>query len=332
MTAAQTLFASAARPHISVVVPVYKGEERIDELYRRLVTSLERLTLDFEIVLVEDCGGDGSWPAIVRIAAGDKRVCGIQFSRNFGQHPAITAGLDHCSGEWVVVMDCDLQDQPEEIPKLYAKAQQGFDVVVGRRYQRKDKKLKKLGSTLFYLALNYMTDRKNDAAVANFGIYSRKVIESVNLLREQNRFFPLAVRSVGFVVAEVDIEHASRSEGESTYNFRKLANLAVNSIVAHSNKPLRFSIMAGFAMSLLSMLVAGYLTLRYFFQSTPVEGWTSVIVSLYFIAGLILANMGVLGLYLGKIFDETKARPLYIVRQKVGFSHLPVQQLVRTEA
>lgn len=307
-------------PHISVVIPVYKADSCLEELYLRLVVSLEKIPHDFEIIFVEDCGGDLSWSVIVDLAHRDSRVRGIQFSRNFGQHYAITAGLDYAQGEWVVVMDCDLQDQPEEVLKLYAEAMRGYDIVVGRRYERKDNALKKVGSKLFYRAFDYLADQKSDATIANFGIYSRRVIGCVNKIREQNRFFPLAVRWVGFNISEVNVDHSPRMTGKSSYNFRKLLNLAIDSIVSQSNKPLRLSIKAGFLLSLSSFLYAAYLASRYFFWGMLIAGWTSVMVSMYFIAGLLLANMGILGLYIGKIFDETKGRPLYIVREEVGFS------------
>src|SRR5512133_2960234 len=162
---------------ISIIIPVYKAEGCLHELYRRLQLSLETITADFEIILVEDCGGDRSWAIIRELAQADPRVKGIQFSRNFGQHYGITAGLDHCDGDWVVVMDCDLQDQPEEIPKLYAKTREGFDVVYARRAMRHDHLLKRWSSHLFYRVFDYLTEQRSDPAVANFGVYSRKVID-----------------------------------------------------------------------------------------------------------------------------------------------------------
>ncbi len=301
--------------HLSIVIPVYKAEGCLDELYKRLKTSLERITPDFEVVLVEDCGGDDSWLIIQRLAGVDSRVRGIQLSRNFGQHYAITAGLDYAQGDWVVVMDCDLQDQPEEIEKLYNKAQEGFDVVFGRRYQRKDSYFKRLGSTMFYKVYDYFTDSNIDNTVANFSIISSSVVKYLRLLREQNRSYPLFINLLGFNRTNIDIEHADRADGKSTYTLKKLINLAVDSIVSHSNKPLRLSIKFGFFMTFLSLFYATWLTVRYFMYAAPVEGWTSVIVSVYFIGGLLFANMGIIGLYLGKVYDEAKNRPLYMVKE-----------------
>ena len=307
-------------PHISVVIPVYKAENCLHELYRRLKASLEIITPDFEIILVEDCGGDRSWEIIEELAQTDSRVKGIQFSRNFGQHYGITAGIDHCDGEWVVVMDCDLQDQPEEISRLYAKAQEGFDVVFARRAMRRDNWLKRMSSWAYYIVFDYLTEQKSDPAIANFGVYSRKVIDNYRLMRESVRAFPLFVRWLGFPSAAVDVEHAPRFSGSSSYTLHKLVNLAINAIVAQSNRPLRLSIKFGFFMAFCSLIVALYYVVRYLLYTVPVAGWTSVIVSIYFLAGLFFINVGFVGLYIGRIYDETKGRPLYVVREHLNLT------------
>lgn len=302
-------------PHISVVIPVYQAESCLHELYRRLKASLETLTTDFEIILVEDRGGDRSWEVIRELAQVDSRVKGIQFSRNFGQHYGITAGLDHSDGDYVVVMDCDLQDRPEEIPKLYAKACEGYAVVYARRAVRQDHLLKRLSSKIFYAIFDYLIEQHSDPAIANFGVYSRKVIESYRSMRESVRTFPLFVRWLGFPSIAIDVEHAPRYRGSSSYTFDKLMHLAINSIVSQSNRPLRLSIKFGFFMAFCSLLVGSYYLLRYFLYSIPVAGWTSVIVSIYFLAGLFFINTGFIGLYVGRIYDETKRRPLYVIDQ-----------------
>jgi len=308
--------------HISVVIPVYKAEQSLIELYSRLKKSLETITGDFEIILVEDCGGDLSWELIKSLGQQDPRVKGLQFSRNFGQHYGITAGLDVCNGDWVVVMDCDLQDQPEEIPKLMAKALEGFDVVFARRSQRKDSFLKKLSSHLFHRVFQYLTDVKTDESIANFGIYHRKVILNFRKMRESVRVFPLFVNWLGFNKTAIDVEHAERPFGKSSYTFATLIKLAVNSIIAQSNKPLRLSIKAGFLMAFGSMAMAIYYAIRYYLYYIPVQGWTSVMVSMYFLAGLFFINTGFIGLYIGRIYDETKRRPLYVVNESVNLSFL----------
>lgn len=302
--------------HISVVIPVYKAQECLQELYRRLKISLETLTNDFEIILVEDCGGDRSWEIVGELAQTDPRVKGIQFSRNFGQHYGITAGLDHCSGDWVVVMDCDLQDQPEEIPRLYAKAQEGFEVVLARRGRRKDALLKRLSSYLFYAALNYLADMRYDAEVGNFRIISCKVVKSYRQMRENLRFFGGLVDWMGFPTASINVDHAERYAGETSYSFAKLWKLGVETIIAYSDKPLRLAIRFGFLMSFASFFFAVKIAVDALTMKSVVLGWSSLIVSLYFLGGLIISLLGIIGLYLGKTFDEAKRRPLYIVNNK----------------
>ena len=301
--------------HISVVTPVYGCAESLPELYDRLVRTLEKISDRFEIIMVNDASPDNAWEVIKELARQDRRVKGINLSRNFGQHRAITAGLDFARGEWVVVMDCDLQDQPEEILKLYAEAQKGHDVVVGRRVVRQDGFFKKTSSALFYRLYNYLTDSDVDKAIGNFGIYSSKVIQSIRRLKEQNRSFGLFVLWAGFDRTEIEINHAPRKTGKSSYSFSKLVNLAIDSIVAHSNKPLQLSVKLGFSLSFLSILYASWLVVKYILWDYHVEGWTSLIVSVYFLAGLIIGSIGMVGLYIGKIFDEVKGRPLYLVRE-----------------
>ena len=306
---------SPSSPHLSVVIPVYKAGQCLDELYRRLKASLEIVSPDFEIVLVEDCGGDNSWQVIERLAAADPRVRGIQFSRNFGQHYGITAGVDYCHGDWVVVMDCDLQDRPEEIPRLYAKAQEGYDVVLARRGARHDPPLKRFTSLLFYKIFSYLADIEYDGESGNFLIMSRKVVANFRRLGEQLRFFGGLVQWMGFPTSSIEVEHAERFEGKSTYTFAKLWKLASETIIAHSDKPLRLAVRFGFLMAFFSFCYGMYILGRALFYGSSIPGWSSLIVSLYFIGGIIITILGIIGIYLGKTFDESKKRPLYIVRR-----------------
>jgi len=300
---------------ISVVVPVFRAEHCLDELYRRLKAALESITPDFEIFLVEDCGDDGSWQVIERLAFADPRVKGMQFSRNFGQHYGITAGMDCCDGDWVVVMDCDLQDRPEEIPRLYAKAREGYDVVLARRGARQDGLLKRLTSRIFYKVFSYLADMEYDGEVGNFRIMSRKVVQSFCLMREQLRFFGGLVEWLGFPTTSIDVQHAERFEGISTYTFFKLWKLASETIIAYSDKPLRISIRLGFLMAFFSFCYGTYILGRSLAYGSVTPGWNSLIVSLFFIGGIIISILGIIGIYLGKNFDESKKRPLYIVRR-----------------
>lgn len=305
-------------PLLSVVIPVFRAEGCLEELYARLLTSLEPITPDFEILLVEDCGGDRSWEIILGLARRDSRVKGFQFSRNFGQHYGITAGIDHATGDWIVVMDCDLQDRPEEIPRLYQKALEGHDVVLANRGTRSDPLLKRGFSWVFYRLFNYLADIHHDGRVGNFRIISRKVADNFRSMREQLRFFGGLVDWLGFSPVIIEVSHDARFSGKSTYTFRKLRKLAVDTIIAYSDKPLRLAIKFGFLMSAASFLYACYIIYRALTQGVPVLGWSSLIVSLYFLGGIIIAILGVIGLYLGRTFDEAKKRPLYVVARTAG--------------
>lgn len=317
---------SKTKLDISVVTPVYKAESCLDELCRRLITSLEAITPDFEIIMVEDASPDASWQRIEQIAAAEPRCKGIRLARNFGQHYAITAGLEHASGEWVVVMDCDLQDQPEEIAKLLQTAKSGpFDIVFGRRIRRQDKFLKRLSSKMFYAVYNFLTDSHFDNTVANFSISRRQVITEFLRLREHNRSFPLFIRWLGFSVGFVDVAHAERFAGKTSYTLYKLLKLSAESIISQSNKPLHLSIALGLLLALGAFLVALYFVAKYFLFGIPVTGWTSMMVSLWMLGGILLANLGILGLYLGRVFNEVKNRPLYVIRQRLGAFESPAQ-------
>lgn len=302
-------------PLISVVIPVYKAEDCLEELYRRLKQSLEVISPDFEIILVEDCGGDRSWDVMLELSKRDPRVKGFKFSRNFGQHYGITAGLDQCDADWVVVMDCDLQDRPEEIAKLYEKAQEGYDVVLAKRGKRSDPLFKRICSNLFYRGFNYLADLDYDPEVGNFRIVSRRVVNAFVSMREQLRFFGGMVDWLGFPTASVDVEHAERFAGGTSYDFKKLWRLASETIVAYSDKPLRLSIRFGFTMAAVSFAVALYYIYQALFYGSPVLGWSSLIVSFYMIGGIIISVLGIIGLYLGKTFDQTKNRPLYVIME-----------------
>jgi dolichol-phosphate mannosyltransferase len=303
---------------ISIVIPIYRNAAFIDELYSRLTANLSLLTSNFEILFVNDGSPDHSWDLIVKNAEKDSRVKGIRFSRNFGQHIAVTAGVSYASGDWVVVMDGDLQDRPEEIINLYRKASEGYDVVFARRVRRKDAFLKRLCSALFYKLFDLLAGTRSDPTVASFGIYSRQVIDYFNKMQEHSRVFAMFVRWLGFKTAFVDVEHAQRTVGKSAYSFSKKLDLAIDAIVSMSNNPLKLSIKLGFFLSILALLYGVVIVIKYFILGIPVMGWTSLIVSIYFLGGLLLSTLGILGLYIGKIYDEVKNRPLYVIKDKVG--------------
>lgn len=298
---------------ISVVIPVYKGADCLQELFERLQSALAPITRDYEIIFVEDCGGDGSWEKIQELAHMDSRITGIQFSRNFGQHYGITAGLDYCKGDWVVVMDCDLQDRPEEIPRLFEKAQEGYEIVLARRGLRKDPLLKRFTSWIYYKVFSYLADIKYDGDIGNFRIISKKVVKNYRQMREQLRFFGGLVSWMGFPSASIEVQHDERFSGNTSYTFRSLWKLAMETIIAYSDKPLRISIRFGFLISTLAFAYGAYIIYRALVYGVAVTGWGSLIVSIYFLGGIIISILGVMGVYLGKVFEETKRRPLYII-------------------
>ncbi len=303
---------------ISIVTPAYRCSECIQEFYDRLVITLTKITDYYQIIFVNDCSPANDWEIIKKITKLDKRVKGINLSRNFGQHYAITAGLNYAHGEWVVVMDCDLQDQPEEIEKLYLKAQEGYDIVVGKRKIRQDSFFNKMTSKLFYIAFNYLTQQTLDNEVANYGIYSKKVIANVNKLTEKDRSFGLLVSLVGFKRTKIDIIHSSRPAGDSSYNFKSRLSMAIDHILSHSTRPLILSIQSGVFISILSAGYAVWLIINYLISSDATSGWTSLMVLILFLSGLIISVIGVVGLYVGKIYDEVKQRPLYIIDEIIN--------------
>lgn len=304
---------------ISVVIPVYMGRDFMIELHQRLVDTLEKISIDFEIILVNDQCPQNSWELISKIALQDKRVKGINLSRNFGQHYAITAGLNACNGDWIVVMDCDLQDQPEEIMRLYAEVQHGnYQIIFAQREERRDTFFKRLSSKVFYSCFGYLTETKQDSSIANFGIYHRKAIQAVLNMKDQIRYFPAMIQWVGFSKKAIRVEHSERKHGQTSYSWNKLIKLAMNTIISFSDKPLRLTIKLGFLISLISALMGVYVLINYITGGITVVGYTSLIISIWFLCGLIIMILGMLGLYLGKSFDKIKDRPLFIVKDTIN--------------
>lgn len=304
--------------HISIVVPTYKGEASLPELYNRLKNTLEKITSDFEIILVNDYSPQKDWEVIKQLGTKDERVKGINLSRNFGQHFAITAGLEASKGEWIVVMDCDLQDKPEEIIKLYNKAQEGCDIVLAKRIRRTDNFFKKLFSKIFYAVLGYITNTKQDSSIGNFGIYNKKVIDSVCSMKDSIRYFPTMIRWVGYKYTSVPVEHAESKGGKTSYTFKKLVNLALDVMLAFSDKPLKLTVKIGLTFSILAIIFTIINIIRYLKGDIEVLGWTSLVVSIWFLSGMIIFVLGVVGLYVGKTFEKVKDRPLYIVSEKIN--------------
>ena len=290
----------------------------LDELVSRIETSVETFTKDYEIILVNDCSPDDSWNIIKEICAKDKKVKGVNLSRNFGQHYAITAGLTESAGEWVVVMDCDLQDRPEEIPNLYQKAQEGYDTVFAELIERDDKFLKKFTSRAFSYFFAYFTDSHVGRKTNNFGIYHRKVVDAVLSMGDYIRCFPVEVRWVGFRIGYHPVVKDARAEGTSGYTWAKLFAFAFNNIIAFSNKPLRMAMRLGFYIVLAAILLVMYFVIRYLAGGIGVSGFTTLVVSVWLIAGILISLIGMVGIYLGSVFDKVKDRPTFIIKEKLN--------------
>jgi dolichol-phosphate mannosyltransferase len=304
--------------HISVVSPVYRAEKIVNELVRQLHENLSKITNDYEIILVNDASPDESWIAITKECEKDIRVKGINLSRNFGQHYAITAGLSYVKGDWIIVMDCDLQDRPDEISNLYNKAQEGWDIVYARRVARQDKFIKRFSSSCFHKIYSYLSGIETDKSIANFGIYHSKVIAEYNKMKEYARSFGTLIKYLGFQSCTVDVKHATRFEGGSSYTFAKLLHLAMDVTLSNSNKPLKLTVKTGFFLSIFSFLLAIYNVIAYYTGFIQVAGFTTTIFSVWFVGGLILFVLGVMGLYIGRIFDQVKERQLFVVRDEIN--------------
>lgn len=300
-------------PVISFVSPVYKAEKMLVKLVSEIQRVMVEINQPYEIILVDDRSPDNSWEVMRKIAHEFSEVKSVRLSRNFGQHPAIMAGLSLAKGEWVVVLDCDLQDQPKEVLKLYNKAKEGFDVVLAKRKNRLDGFLKKISSIIFSKIYGYFTDTKYDNEVANFGIYHNKVIKSILEISDSIKFFPLFVKFVGYNKTSIIVEHAKREEGNSSYSITKLISLAFNSIISFSNKPLKLFVKFGLIISLISFILGVYNIYLAITNQIDVLGYSSIIVSIWFLSGVIITTIGVTGIYVGKIFDQTKNRPVFII-------------------
>lgn len=307
-----------SNPRISIVSPEYKGEKMVHELVERIKKSVSTLTEDFEIILVNDASPDNTWECILKEGEQDNRIKGINLSRNFGQHQAITAGLSFVKGEWVIVMDCDLQDRPEEIPNLYHKALEGYDIVYAQRIIRQDKGIKKLSSSIFHKTFNWLSGQKTDKSIANFGVYKRDVIDEFNKMPERARSFGSLINFLGFKVTAMPVQHAERGEGSSSYTLHKLFKLAFDIIISNSNKPLRMMVQFGFFFSLISMLLALYNVIAHFAGVIQVPGFTTTVFSIWFVGGLLMMQLGIVGIYIGKIFDQVKGRPNFVVMDRIN--------------
>lgn len=304
---------------LSVVIPCYNTRDSLKPLYDRLIRVFEQVSINYEIIFVDDASPQEDWVEIEKLCKIDERVKLLKLVKNSGQQTAISAGLRHSKGDWVVVMDADLQDKPEDISALIAKIADGYPIVSARRTERKVSPLKRLYSQGFHWFFKLLTGISTDRTIGNFGIYRRDVIDTFLSLEERFRGFGLLLAWMGYKRAYIEVTQDKREIGKTSYNMRKGIALALDAIIAFSYRPLKFTALAGFGISLFSALVGLFFLIRGLLGRRMVAGWTSMMVSLWFLAGIIIMILGIMGLYIGKIFEETKKRPHYIVEKAINF-------------
>lgn len=300
---------------LSVVSTIYRSENSVDALVESIVSECDKLQKAYEIILVDDGSPDTSWSKIETLSKRIPNLKGIKLSRNFGQHYAISCGIEQASGEWIVVMDGDLQDNPKEIHRFLEKTKEDYKIVTANRISRKDAFLKRMYSIFFWKILSYLTGKPLHHSISNFGIYHKDAIKSVISMRDNIRFFPTMVNWVGYKKTSVDVEHNARHEGKSTYSFNKMVRLALDVILVNSEKPLKMVIKTGMLIAFISFLVGAIYLYKYFTHQIVVPGYASIIISIWFLGGLIIFILGILGLYISKTFDAVKNRPYYIIEK-----------------
>lgn len=329
----------------SIVIPIYNEEGNIPELYNRLTSVMDELctenitnfnvksienSLDankishnsgepyYEIIMVDDGSQDKSWQLIKELHEKDPKVKGISFSRNFGHHIAITAGLDCAAGEKVILMDGDLQDPPEEIPRLFNKFKEGYDLVYGIRQHRNDPLLKKITSYLFWFILRKFSGVEIPQGQTMLRIMSRRIVDVIKNMREHARFVHGMMAWAGFSVTTLQIKHAPRTKGKSKYNIPKMFKLAFHAVTSFSTVPLKLATYIGFLSSFISLLFGSYFIYKRIFLGIPVLGYASIIVTIFFVSGIQLLIFGIFGEYLGRAYQEGQKRPLYVVAEYIS--------------
>jgi dolichol-phosphate mannosyltransferase len=301
---------------ISVVIPVYNCAGCLPALHERLSATLSALTSDYEIVLVDDRSRDDAWAVMSELARADGRLRIVRLSRNFGQHAAITAGLTRARGDWTVVMDCDLQEPPEEIARLWAKAQEGYDVVRATREGRRHSAFRRLSASLYRRMLS---EREGGGEIefSTLSMISRKVVDAFLQLRDRDREYQLVLDWLGFSQATISFAHAERAgESPSAYGLRELVGVALDGMFFRTTVLLRWIVLLGFVVALAGFSLGAYAVFARIVEGGP-PGYTSIVVLLVLLSGVILISLGVVGLYVGRIFDQVKGRPLFVVDEQI---------------
>ena len=305
---------------ISVVVPIFNEQENLPELRRRLTAALDATGDDWEVVLVDDGSADASAATARRFHGEDPRFKLVELSRNFGHQPAVTAGIHHARGDCVVLIDGDLQDPPEVIPQLVAKWREGYPVVLGERRSRADGRgARGVGFRLFYPVLHYVTDLPDGPDAGIFGLMDRAVVEEFDKLPERNRFIPGLRTWLGFRQTSVPYDRDDRAAGSPKQTLRRLVHYAMDAIFSFSYKPLRAATYLGFVVSTVAFVLAAWYFVTFFaFKKQAGTGFTTIVLSVLFLGGVQLICVGILGEYVGRIYEEVKQRPLYVVKGRLG--------------
>lgn len=301
---------------LSVVIPVYECEGCLGALHARLKESLASLTPHHEIVFVEDRGKDRSWETLRELASSDEKTRVLRLSRNFGQHAAITAGLSKALGQWVVVMDCDLQDPPEAIPRLIEKAREGYDVVLARRKRKKQSVFRRAASRVYFKALSFFNGRRIDEEYGSFSVIHRKVVDAYLRVNDLDRHYLFILSWLGFETASVDYEHSPRHAGGTSYDLRRLLNHAFNGLFFQTTVLLRWIVYVGFVFAVAGIGLAATIVYDRLHRSL-LPGWASLSVLILLVGGAILISTGIAALYIGKIFDQVKGRPLFVIDESL---------------
>jgi len=301
---------------LSIIIPVYNEQNIISELYERLKTSALKVSSNYELIFVNDCSKDTTLQLLMSISKIDNKVKYISFSRNFGHQIAVSAGLDFCSGDVVVIIDGDLQDPPELIPILYKKYKEGYDVVYARRTSRKGETLfKKISAKWFYRILKQITSIDIPFDTGDFRLIDKKIVELLKIMPEKNKFLRGQIAWLGFKQTFVEFERDKRKFGKTGYSLKKMITFALDGITAFSDKPLKLVTYSGFSVSFLAFLIILYSFYSFYFLNQTIPGWTSLMISTMFIGGIQLISVGIIGEYISRINDNVRQRPLYVIEE-----------------
>lgn len=304
---------------ISIVSPIMNEEKGVMSLVEQIIRNIPNEKYSYEVILVDDGSSDDSWNIILEICRINQNVKAIKLSRNFGQHYAITAGIEYCSGDLIIVMDGDLQDNPEFIPQLINEIEKGYEVVFVKRMKRNENLIYLLLQKSFYKLLKLLSGLDLDHRIANYSIITRKVALNFLKFTEQNRFYFTTIKWLGFKESQINAPQSKRLYGSTSYSFRKRVNLAMDILTSFSNRPLYLSIFVGVFFSIAAITSSLYIIYKKYFFGFDILGWASLMTLITFSSGLILIILGVIGLYIGKIFAQTKSRPLFIIDKKENF-------------